>query len=212
MSQFIHRFPPVTELIVSEHLDVKKCLTADRKVWVVLGGAVIASAVGPKPDASPESLHYVHLQYHGGRQQWMVEVEKVSPLRIYPREDQWGSLSQMMKLFVSKTGLVLPAVRLVETGLGVSLVTQGGESWDKENPFELEVGGRYRVLHNKRSREFEVSQRMGRVEIAFVDRGGVNETFDPRLILVGDAWLSLQRLSPEESTADSLAMLRPAFR
>ncbi len=220
MSPFEHRYPPVSELIVSENLGVMKCLTADRKVWVVLGGAGIASAVGPKPDISPESLHYVHLQFHGGRQQWMVEVEKVSPLRIYPREDHWGSLPQMMKIFASKTGLVLPAVRLVQAGLGVSTVTQEGESWDKDNPFELLVGGRYSVLHRGRGREIEVSQRMGKVEIAFVDRDGVSETFDPRMILGGEAWLSLRRLSPgdpapvfpREDAIDAAAMPRPAFR
>ena len=77
---------------------------------------------------------------------------------------------------------------------------------------------KYRVTLRNLPRIFEVLECRGGVEIAFVDNDDGQESFDPRLVLDGNAWRTLRPMSnseaqnPSGSMLDGPALARPRLR
>ncbi|MEJ6002541.1 hypothetical protein [Paucibacter soli] len=178
---------------------------------VLLGGIVVAEAREMSLTA-PESL-IVRLQFHGGRNTWMVELERVSPYRIYPRADWWGTLPEMMAAFQRATGIELPAISIADIGVGISEYTAKGVSVLPGNPWRLEVGQTYHVTRDRLGdhRRFQVVERAGRVEICFESPDGLSESFDPTLVLNEMAWLTLRRVDASEQLV-AAPVAQPAAR
>lgn len=193
------------DLVLWERMGIQMHVRKDIGL-LMLGGETLASAKNdtPKLDGHPESQHCVYLMFHGGRQTWMVESMKHSPITMYPRDDVWGTLNAMMQVFMDKTGIELPPIRIIQSGMGISTYTRHGVVWDSKNPFQLDVGRQYRVVHRKENRIFEVVDRNGVVEIAFTDLpDGGRESFRPHLILDHTAWLTLKQIPVEQPTCGS---------
>ena len=118
----------------------------DRDEWMLLGGHMLATH---DLFRSPDVIHSIHLNFHGGRNCWHVEREHWSKFNIYPREDHYGSLSEMMATFERLSGQTLQEVTVCALGDGISHFSaqgvRGGRLADPGNPWELEEGAIYRV-------------------------------------------------------------------
>jgi hypothetical protein len=185
---FAFTFQPVAELTVHEAMTqlmrvqpVPKSRTHPHgHMSLILGGTVIAEAKAEGLDGG-ESW-FARLQYHGGRRTWMVENERRSPKHIHPRDDVYGDLWKMMGWFQKLTGLQLPALKLVELGVGITEHTPSGSSASPGNPWQLEPGV-YEFMRGGDRRRIEVLDERGKMVVRFVDGSGPSETFDPRLTL-----------------------------
>lgn len=156
---------------------------------VLLGGRPIAVADGGEIDGSVQSTNHVILQFHGGRSLWMVDHERVAAEKIFPRDEAYGTLPEMMRLFEKKTGIELDPVRIAHLGRGVSIYSSKGEEFDSNNPYRLNPGEKYQTVIRGEMRVFEAVQMKHGIEIAFVDREeSLGETFPPLVILDAEAW------------------------
>lgn len=222
MPTFEFTQPPSTELIVHSSLSGLQVVTAIPRsraypngyLTMPLGGQVIAEACAQGLTGGEQWL--VRLQYHGGRNTWMVENERYSPLHMYPRDDIWGDLSQMMALFESATGLSLPTLRLVELGIGVTDYTPVGSSASASNPWQLEPGT-YSFVRGGARRRIEALRlpgagpngadgangENGPMAVRFVDGDTPSETFMPAMVLDAAGWLTLTR--EPETVAEAVA-------
>lgn len=210
MTQPVFAFtsPPAAELTVHEGTtqlmrvqSVPKSRTHPHgHMSLILGGTVIAEAKADGLDGG-ESW-FVRLQYHGGRCTWMVESERHSPKRIYPRDDVYGDLWKMMGWFQKLTGLQLPTLKLVELGVGVTEYTPAGPSASSVNPWRLEPGV-YEFMRGGERRRIEALDVRGKMVVRFVDGPVPSETFDPRLVLDATGWLTLSKPGTAAASIDS---------
>lgn len=163
---------------------------------IVLGGTIVAQAKAKELGGG--DMWLFRLQYHGGRQTWMLESERYSPRHIYPRDDEFAPLPYLMDRFEQRTGLSLPALRIATLGLGITSYTSKGETRDLLNPWQLQVG-HYRVLRQNVLRKIEALEVNGDMRVRFIDGDAPSETFEPNLVLDASAWLSLTRLGAENA-------------
>jgi hypothetical protein len=172
--------------------------------WGTLGGTVVAMA---EQGSHETRFQKVMLQFHGGRQCWMVENCITSVAKIYPRDDYFGTLPKMMAKFEEITGHKLPTMKLSILGQGIFRVDSQGEKWDASNPWELVPGSIYKVVEPYSGREklYEAVQARGlmakecRVAVRFwcEDERGWSETFEPGLVFNGDAWERIRVVGAE---------------
>ncbi|WP_404667181.1 hypothetical protein [Roseateles asaccharophilus] len=179
---------------------------------VLLGGTVVAEARDTSKVA-PES-RLVRLQFHGGRNTWMLEDEWVSPARIYPRRDFFGSLPKMMAEFEKATGLRLPEVKIAHLGHGICEYTAAGVVWQAENPWHLEVGQTYQVIRDRLGgmRRFQAVEQAGRVRVCMETPDGLSEPIDPSMIFNEMAWLTLRKVDLGTSLVEQPAPARRAMK
>lgn len=183
--------------------------------WMILGGSLLARA---ESAITRDRVRQISLQFHGGRQCWMVENCLTSPRTIYPRDDHYGSLPEMMEKFEVITGLKLPAVKLSILGQGICRVDAQGEKWDAGNPWELVPGSVYLTVNPSSGREklYEAVEARGlmgqacKVAVRFWSEsaGGWSETFDPSLVFSGEAWERIRKVGPEPVADQAVAFER----
>lgn len=164
----------------------------DSDEWGLLGGTKLATH---DLFRSPDVIHSIHLNFHGGRDCWQVEREHWSKFTIHPREDHYGSLSEMMATFERLSGQRLQEVTLCEMGAGISHVSaqgvRGGKLADLGNPWELEEGAIYRTVRSGKGatiRDYRAvlvgpgpTRRMELKPVEYPD--DFPESFDPGLIM-----------------------------
>lgn len=196
-----------TDLTLHERGGVMYRLNHEDKVsknpWGILGGFCLAKA--EHPANSDVWVHHAMLQFHGGRQVWMVENERWSRTDMYPRDDHFGSLPAMMKKFKQLTGCDVPEVTLRHVGSGIVRVTPDGEKWNSKNPWELVPGAVYRVYTDRGTvKEYEAVSVQDRVEVR-IWRGDVmgwSETFDPNMVITGAQWEMIRKINDQQERAD----------
>lgn len=157
---------------------------------LLLGGFTLFEAKKIKQEGD-HKYHAVKIVFHGGANRWMIENEKWSPIRIYPRDSHYGYLQDLMREFEEMTGLTLPPVKIIQFGRGVSTYTARGVSWDTTNPCELEPDARYTFFRRKEEKAYCTRKnRHGKVE--FFNEDFPQEGFDPLLVLDCRAWATLK--------------------
>lgn len=177
-------------LILHESLGVTRQYRPELNDTLLLGGAVIFEAESTRVQ-SPD-YHAIRIQFHGGVNRWMIETERFSPSRIYPRDAHYGLLHELMREFEEKTGLLLPSVRIAQLGQGISTITSQGVTWDAKNPWAFETGASYTLQRGKETRTY-CARHNAQGNIEFFNEECPQEGFDPTLILDCKALASLKK-------------------
>lgn len=191
MNQYLTKL--ITHSFESSGRSVTYRLT-DFDEWHLLGGARIATHDLVRND---DVIHSIHLDFHGGRDCWHVENERYSRSTTHPREDYYGSLSDMMAIFERLSGQPLQEVSVFALGAGISHYSsqgvRGGTLADPGNPWELEEGAIYSVDSSRRKEAPYITEyravRVGKGPIQTMELKPVRapenypETFDPSLVM-----------------------------
>lgn len=146
------------------------------------------------PDGDGPGLpQVVMVLYHFGYKSWtfVVEHSKQIATKYEPL-----TLQDAVATFEKRTGCTLPAIRVIEYGVGVY---SAQSRYVTDNPFALVDGGFYQVRDPKRgSRQFVADVRNGHTRITFClnAKGETipDETYDPAVVLSLADWRSLTRL------------------
>lgn len=163
------------------------------------GGMILMEARDINQDESNKFYRHVRIVFHGGKDCWMLEDEHVSPYRILPRNDHFGTLSDMMQIFYDLTGIMPKPVTIQDVGWGIRVAEAGKrDSVAPGNPWQYLPGATYSIKRGNRSHSktelWEVAitkDLMGSVLLHRIDPAPAIYEPYPVAIFTGEEMLSL---------------------
>lgn len=164
---------------------------------ILAGGTIFIEAKDSSLNEEQRDYHHIRIQYHGGKKCWMLEDERVNPHILFPRNDAFGTLTEMMNVFYDRTGIAPPDVKITDIGWGVSIVGMRGVRQLPSNPYQLTPGATYEITRKGRAERWVVARQVGFEHQTEVSREGSesHEAFSPRVIFDGVELLSLKRIN-----------------